>query len=149
MSEPTSVLYWDASALLSLVFTDLHSDIALSCRHRSGTVHLLSSLAYTETCAVISRLSTSGTLQPAQADQARRSFLAPPWRHTNALPAREIVPSLARRWPLRGADLWHLACALTLLDALPELQLLSFDKRLHEAALGEGLAWMQDSPAMG
>jgi hypothetical protein len=48
---------------------------------------------------------------------------------------------LARSWPLRGADLWHLAAAKALQTELPELRLLSFDSRLTAAAHGEGLGY--------
>jgi hypothetical protein len=46
---------------------------------------------------------------------------------------------LATKWPLRGADLWHLAAAKSLQTELPELAFLSFDLKLAAAAKGEGL----------
>jgi hypothetical protein len=46
---------------------------------------------------------------------------------------------LSSRYPLRGADLWHLAAAKSLQEELPELRLLTFDQRLMEAAQGEGI----------
>ena len=51
-----------------------------------------------------------------------------------------FVKALASKWPLRGADLWHLATAKTLQKDLPELTVLTFDNRLYVAALGEKLA---------
>lgn len=50
-----------------------------------------------------------------------------------------FVKALASKWPLRGADLWHLAAAKTLQKDLPELTVLTFDNRLYVAALGEKL----------
>lgn len=49
-------------------------------------------------------------------------------------------PQLAERQRLRGADLWHLALALTLRQDLPELVLLTFDDTLQTAAVAEGIA---------
>lgn len=62
-----------------------------------------------------------------------------PWRLLSAAPGREIITTLASKWPLRGADLWHLALAKTIQDELPELVLLTYDNRLHAATHGEGL----------
>jgi len=50
------------------------------------------------------------------------------------------VRSLSSKWPLRGADLWHLAMAKSLQAELPELTFMSYDARLVAAARGEGLA---------
>jgi len=61
------------------------------------------------------------------------------WRRLNIWPDWEIVPLLSKKWPLRGADLWHLATAKSLQKELPELFLLTFDDRLQKAAQGEGL----------
>ena len=61
------------------------------------------------------------------------------WRRLNIWPDWEIVPLLSRRWPLRGADLWHLATAKSLQKEFPELLFLTFDDRLQKAAQGEGL----------
>lgn len=61
------------------------------------------------------------------------------WRRLHVVFAWEAVEGLAAAWPLRDADLWHLAAARALQADLPELVLLTFDKRLREAAVGEGL----------
>jgi len=139
MSQPSLVLYWDASAVLSLLFDDCHNAAALEWWHRQGSVHLLSTLAYVETSAVIARLVREKALPDLLAREAQQHLAAWPWRRTTAQPLWETVGPLGTRWPLRGADLWHLACAVTLRRQLPELQLLTFDSKLLEAARGEGL----------
>lgn len=141
MSQPSLVLYWDASAVLSLLFADCHSVAALEWWQREGCVHLLSTLAYVETSAVIARLQREKALPDLLAQEARRYLEAWPWRRTTTQPDWESVAPLAANWPLRGADLWHLACAVTLRRQLPELQLLTFDSNLLEAARGEGLVY--------
>ena len=50
-----------------------------------------------------------------------------------------MIRSLSNKWPLRGADLWHLAAAKNLHREFPELFLLSFDNQLKRAAAGEAL----------
>lgn len=62
-----------------------------------------------------------------------------PWRHLSAWPEWKIIQPLSVKWPLRGADLLHLATAKSLQKQLPELFLLIFDSRLNAAALGEGM----------
>lgn len=140
MAEAALVLYWDASAVLSLLFDDIHSPAALSWWRQEGAVHLLSSLAYVEVAAVIARLERTGALDASLTETAYANLASLGWRRTAALPDHDLVAPQARRWPLRGADLWHLACACTLHRHLPELRLLTFDSRLHDAAAGEGLA---------
>ena len=58
----------------------------------------------------------------------------------NAEPDWSIVSGLAQRTVLRGTDLWHLSLTTTLRRDLPELQMLTFDAKLHEAARREDLA---------
>ena len=133
------VIYWDASALLSVLFEDSHSTAARS-RVQKDAIHFLSTLAYTETCAVIGRIQRQGDLPEAPIIAARETLARGPWRRLNLNPDWDDVQPLSIKWRLRGADLWHLATAKRLQRALPELFLLSFDARLLEAAKGEGLA---------
>jgi len=62
-----------------------------------------------------------------------------PWRRVNNSPAWKMMMKLSNKWPLRGADLWHLAMAKTIQDHLPELRLLTYDSRLKVAVQGEGM----------
>jgi hypothetical protein len=47
--------------------------------------------------------------------------------------------TLADKWSLRGADLWHLCAAKSLVSEFPELKVFSFDNRLNAAAKEEAL----------
>lgn len=102
-------------------------------------MHLLSSLAYAETCAVIERGRRDRRLADVLEAAAHEAIETGPWRRLTRGPERRLVKDLSRRWPLRGADLWHLATAKTLRAALPELVVLTFDTRLAAAVEGEGL----------
>jgi len=105
----------------------------------TDSVHLLSSLTWAETHAVIARLERERILATTLATAAREAFVDARWRRVNLGPDWQIAERLAQAWPLRGADLWHLATAKTLQADLPELTFLSFDARLVAAAIGEGL----------
>jgi len=132
------VLYWDSSAVLSALFQDQHSEEAVRWSRLTG-VHLLSTLAWAEVYAVIARADREHALAEILLKAARETVQRGPWRRVNVSPEWRLMRDLSSRWPLRGADLWHLAVAKTLQAELPELTLLSFDARLRAAAQGEGL----------
>jgi predicted nucleic acid-binding protein len=121
-----------------VLFWDQHSEAAAKTA-RSGGTHLISSLAWAETNAVIARIEREQHLSAVLADSARDVLARGPWRRVHIEPGWERAERLARAWPLRGADLWHLTAAKELQDVLPELTFLSFDPRLSVAADGEGL----------
>jgi predicted nucleic acid-binding protein len=132
-----SVVYWDTSALVAALFVEERSEEA---RHLAGLpgVHLMSSLTWTELQAVFSRARREQQM-PALVDTMQIAVGSGPWRYVSATPRQDVSASLARRWALRGADLWHLALAKTLQTELPELALATFNKALTEAGAAEGL----------
>lgn len=138
-TEVAGAVYWDSSAILAALFRDRHSDEA-SKRARGSGVHFLSTLAWAEVHAVIARIERERALAKVLVAAAREALEGGPWRRLNAVPDWKLVQDLSSKWPLRGADLWHLAVAKSLQSELPELTFLSFDARLAGAAQGEGLA---------
>lgn len=132
------VVYWDSSAVLSVLISDVHSTEATAAARLTGA-HLLSTLAYAEVFAVLARLERGGNLPSVLADSARELIRNGPWRRLALQPDWANIDDLAVRWPLRGADLWHLATALTLSRELPELRLITLDARLTAASDGLGL----------
>jgi predicted nucleic acid-binding protein len=139
MPEVTGAVYWDSSAILSALFRDEHSDEA-SQRARRSEVHFLSTLAWAEVHAVIARIERERVLAKVLVAAAREALEQGPWRRLNAVPDWNVVRDLSSKWPLRGADLWHLAVAKSLQGDLPELAFLSLDAQLGVAAKGERLA---------
>ena len=138
VTRPPVLLYWDSSAILSLVALHPRRGEAIAWS-RARSVHLLSTLAWAEVNAGLARLRReSGSTEVVQS--ARDALDRVPWHRLPDPPEWEVITSLAATWPLRGADLWHLALAKTLQQERPELRLLSFDDRLSKAAAGEGLA---------
>jgi predicted nucleic acid-binding protein len=132
-NDTPSVIYWDSSAVLSALFKDARSEEAIQWSRKRG-VHLISTLTYAEVCAVITRLKREKILADVLISAAFEALEQGPWRHLNILPEWEGIKNLSQKWSLRGADLWHLAAAKTLQNQLPELELLTFDKRLGSAA---------------
>lgn len=133
------VIYWDSSAILSALFKDRYSDQAQDWANKEA-IHLLSTLAYSETCAVIARLQRDHVLADVLTAAALEVLNEGPWHRLNVWPDWEIVLPLSTKWPLRGADLWHLATAKSLQRQLPGLFLLTFDTKLVRAASGEGIS---------
>jgi len=134
------VIYWDASAILSVLFQDAYS-VQASAAARRRLTHLLSTLGYAEVMAVIARLEREQKLPTVLGDSARELVRVGPWRRLALQPDWATIDELAAHWPLRGADLWHLATASTLSRELPELRMISFDSRLDAASEGLGLAF--------
>ena len=130
--EKLSAVYWDASALLSVLFKDSHSHEAIKWSQKQG-MHLVSTLAYAEVCAVIARLQKDRIIAKVIAQAAFEALEQGPWRRLNLMPAWKDIKNLSYEGSLRGADLWHLAAVKTLQQQLPELIMLTFDKRLQTA----------------
>ncbi|MFP4035344.1 MAG: type II toxin-antitoxin system VapC family toxin [Desulfovermiculus sp.] len=137
------VVYWDTSAILSVLCQDSHSPIALTWVEVEG-IHLMSTLAWAESCAVIARMHGEGLLSTPATGYIFGALRKGVWRRMNGLPDWDITQQLGQKWSLRGADLWHLAAAKSLHQELPELILLTFDERLRLAAQGEGIRAKRD-----
>jgi len=131
-------VYWDSSSILSVLFKDPHSKEALNWFRKNG-VHLISTLSYTEVCAVISRIKREKLLADILIDVAFKALKTGPWRYLNIWPEWNKIIALSQKWSLKGTHLWHLASAQTLQKQIPELALLTFDSRLGIAVKGEGL----------
>lgn len=130
------VIYWDSSSILSALFKDSNSETAIEFAGREG-VHLISTLAYAEVCAVIHRIKRERLLTDILISAAFEALEKGPWRHLNVWPEWKQTKRLSNKWPLRGADLWHLATAKTLQNQTPELIVFTFDGKLLAAAEGE------------
>jgi len=133
----TPVVYWDASAVLSALFSDSHSQSAKKWANING-LHLISTFAYAEVCAVIARMIREKVLPKKGAKAAFEILEKGPWRKIAVHPEWQMMRSLSAKWPLRSADLWHLTAAKSLVNELPELAVLTFDKRLQAAAKRTG-----------
>jgi predicted nucleic acid-binding protein len=137
--EKNYYVYWDASAILSALVKDSHSGVALKWIRKDG-LHLLSTLAYAEVISVLDRMEKERILTGVLVQSALQALLEGPWRFLNLSPGREHMDFLRGKYLLRGADFWHLALAITLKKDIPELMVLTFDKKLREGTEKEGFA---------
>jgi predicted nucleic acid-binding protein len=133
-----ALFYWDSSAVLSALFTDSNSQAAHKWSGAEG-VHLVSTLTFAEVSAVIDRMNRERLITKTLSRAAFEVLDDGPWRRISTWPEWKIIRLLSGKFPLRGADLWHLATAKSMQAEFPELYLLSFDKRLIKAAGSEGL----------
>ncbi len=139
MKTPKSVAaYWDPTCVLSAIFKDTNSEKALNMSKKEGA-HFFSTLCYAQVCSVLARIQKEKKLTEVLIDVAFDTLKNGPWRRLNIWPEWTILISLAEKWSLKGANLWHLASAKTLQKQLPELTLFTFDEELKKAAQEEGL----------
>ena len=138
MPDTSAVIYWDTSAVISALFKDGNSRKAKVIAERDA-LHLLTTLAYAEVSAVISRMKRDHILTEVLFQSAFEVVDRGPWRRISVSPGWLLIQKLAKKHALRGADLWHLAAAMSLKDEFPELSLLTFDQRLKTAAEIENL----------
>jgi PIN domain nuclease of toxin-antitoxin system len=118
------VAYVDSSCLVAVAFGEEGSE-ALARKLSSFALLLSSNLLEAELRAALAREGVSAPPEPLLAGIE--------W----VLPDRPLTAELARvlaRGYLRGADLWHLACALMLRAELPDLAFLTLDTRQGELA---------------
>ena len=135
--EKGCYIYWDASAVLSVLVKDSHSETAQRWIRKTG-LHVLSSLAYAEVVSVLDRMERENVLTRILVQSASQELLENPWRFLNLCPAREEMDSLRGKYALRGADFWHLALAGTLKREISELMFMTFDQKLQDGAEQEG-----------
>lgn len=138
MSEKLAVIYWDSTALLSFLFKDRNSEQVMEKARQKG-VHLLTTLTMAEVYTVISRIRRENYLSEILADSLYETLESGPWSKLNIVPDSSAMRDLARRWPLKGSGLWHLAAAKTLQREFPELMILTLDSELAKASRGERL----------
>jgi len=135
------VIYWDASAILSILVEDEHSAKAIKTEKRKG-IHLASTLGFAETSAVLKRMNHQTVLTDVLYASALESLENSVIRKINVQPDWKIMQELSTRYVLKGADLWHLATVKTIQPKLPEVLIFSFDKQLSNAAKKEGVAFL-------
>jgi predicted nucleic acid-binding protein len=138
MNKSAQVIYWDASAILSALVEDDHTDQAQEWLKKRGA-HVVSTLSYAEVLAVFERLRRSGVVSEKLVDRSLEGLERGPWQRLDLQPDWGDIRSLASQWSLRGADLWHLSTVMGLRREIGEMTLLTFDKRLRLAAQGAGL----------
>ena len=132
--------YFDSSAIVKLYANELHHEAVRNLVE----VPICTSLARVEVTAAFFGKARSGEMTTNVAEVLRDVFLAD-WEEGRFLHVapNELIETeaaqLAAVHMVRGFDAVHLATALAARRAVPELALfVCFDKRLSQAAAGEG-----------
>jgi predicted nucleic acid-binding protein len=127
------IYYWDSSAVLSLLIKDNHSKIASKLYDRNN-VNLISSLVLSEVFAVLARIQRENIKLKILLDASREALRTGKWRIINISPEFELIKKYSEKYPLRGADLWHLCLVLQLQNELTNIKIITFDSKLENVA---------------
>lgn len=142
-------LYLDTSALVKLYIKEQNSELVLTAV-RSETVIVISNVGYAEARSALARMRDE---QRVSRDEYRQAItdLNQDWStfaHVDVVyPLSLVAGDLAELYTLRGFDAIHLASALHSKESLGNIDFLSFDDRLNDAATEAGLALYGDEPA--
>lgn len=131
--------YLDASAVMKIVRDEDGSDLARTLWADADVV-CGSHLVHVEVRAALAAHERNHQLTPS--DMERLTLESQVLREDMVginltAPTADLAGALASAHALRGADAVHLASALSL--DLPDLRFATWDRRLHAAALAEGL----------
>lgn len=131
-------LYWDTSAVIALFKEETYSKKALEIFERSRE-NIISTLGFSEILAVLSKINIKEDLS------ARDEFIQDTnqgvWNKTLLQPSFQTLELFSSRYPLKGADLWHLSVFSEIKKEFPTIQLLTFDQQLRGAAQKEGFLY--------
>jgi uncharacterized protein len=145
------VRFWDASALVPLVFGEATSE-ALQALASKDSALLVWWASEVECASAIARLSREGVLDDASANRAfgRLRELADVWHEVDANDAvREAAVRFLRVHALRAAAALQLAAAFVAAKGRPSsLDIVTLDDRLSNAARKEGFAVVEIEPAI-
>jgi predicted nucleic acid-binding protein len=135
------VRFWDSSALVPLLVTEVASKVVLQELEQDPEV-LTWWATEVECASAVCRLEREGVLSPDGLAQAiaRLNELVRSWQIVQPVPRlRAVAVRLLRTHPLRAADALQLAAALEAAEQEPHtLPLITLDERLARAAAREG-----------
>ena len=135
-------IYFDTSALVKLIVAEDASAVVRRLWMMAPEPYA-SQIGYIELRGAVARALHSGRA-PAIPQPDARSLVEGVWQRTVAvsvnLPVVRLAGALAERHLLRAMDAIHLASALSIASYGDCPTLVTFDRRLAEAALAEGLA---------
>ncbi len=141
--------YWDASALLPLVYPETASAPLLGLYQADPAV-LTWTLSRLELAALLQRKEREGVLrQTLQRARSRLAQLSPTWAEVgDAQPLRQRAEDLLEAHPLTAADALQLAAALTAAEDKPrDLPFVTLNPALAQAARMEGFAVSPSLPS--
>lgn len=138
MDAPT--LYAESSAILNLLFGEPGSDRVAEALGRAGRV-VVSELTLAETHRTLLRARAAGKLNDEELEQARGELEHAGLGWSLQRLDAETYLRLRRPFPeepIRTLDALHLAGALAVRREIPEIRLLSLDRRVRASARALG-----------
>ena len=142
------ILYLDTSALVKLFIEEDGREFALD-RFRAASSSATSVIAYTESRAAFTRRQRAGDFERIHLSElvARLDEIWPTIKNRQVSEEfAHLAGYLAEAHALRGYDAVHLATALVFAHEFDDLEFLSFDNRLNEAARSASLRICGDDP---
>lgn len=140
-------LYAETSAVLAWLFGETRGPVALAALRKSDRV-FASELTLIESHRAIHSAVATGRLRRVHGDEAREqlesetvSWIVHDFDAEITRRARHGFP----REPVRALDALHLATAMEIRAFRPELNLLSFDRRVRENAAALGFEVVPDT----
>jgi len=136
-----SIIYVETSALLSWMLGESEGDAARECIDRAETI-VTSVLTSVEADRALVRAEREGILS-AKDVQGLRGLLRRTLAQWIQMEIDSAVQERAARLfptePVRTLDALHLATALQFTQAFPQIELLSFDRRIRDNAEALGI----------
>jgi predicted nucleic acid-binding protein len=124
--------YLETSAVLRWLFAEQDADVVISAIEKSKNV-VSSALTVCETQRAIVRAEAQGLIKPAEAQRLAGMLISAQMQWHILSIAASVLERAGGRFPtepLRTLDAIHLASALELLQAFPDMRVLSFDDRI-------------------
>ena len=135
-------LYLDTSALAKLYIEEDDRNNVVAAIEASDLA-MTSTIAYVETRSALARKLREGVLDVDRHQRAVTDLNEdwPTFAHLDVTePLTFLAGELTRAYALRGYDAVHLATALGFAEDFAEMEFLSFDKKLNNAARLAGLS---------
>ncbi|MCP4626980.1 MAG: type II toxin-antitoxin system VapC family toxin [bacterium] len=143
------VLYIETSAILAWLFSEPNSQIALEQIDQSDLI-VSSTLSLLETERVILRAINQNLLDSDEGRKLRDLFTETTTSWALIEITKEIREGASQSFPVepvRSLDAIHLSTALEFLRIYPEMNVLSFDKRINDNIPLLGLSFSIESQA--
>lgn len=137
-----NALYLETSAILTWLLGERRADEVRAAVDGAEVV-VTSSLAFAEAERALVRAEGAGILRSADGQRLRGMLQRGRTGWMSMAVTEEVLARSARPYPVepvRTLDAIHLATALTFTQALPELRVVSFDRRILANSEALGLA---------
>ncbi len=134
-------LYLETSALLTWLLGESHAGDVRAALDAADTV-ATSTLAFVETERALVRAETEGLIRAADGQRLRGLLQRARAGWLTMAVSDEVLARAARPFPVepvRTLDAIHLATALSLVKVLPDLVVLSYNRRILENAKSLGI----------